>query len=152
MKKLTFFLILIHLCIVTLSQDSYVCNMIKSTLEFMKIDVQDVKIADGRAKGGVRMLIVTFKVNSNHDQHAAELTNVLECGLVANNRLSGNIDEISTVASDRFGNALAIVNTKVSSTQLFMKSKDAERYIKSWNVMRIDNSYLSSILSLSKQN
>lgn len=152
MKKLSYLILLIGLNITIFAQDSHVCNMIEKTLDYMDIKVQDVRIADGRAKGGIRMLIITYKANSTRDKQAVELTNVLESGIVANDKLDGNIDETSAVIADNFGNTLAIVNTTVSATRTFQRRKDAENYVKSWNVMRVDKSFLSSLLSMSKQN
>ncbi len=108
MKKLSYLILLIGLNITIFAQDSHVCNMIEKTLDYMDIKVQDVRIADGRAKGGIRMLIITYKANSTRDKQAVELTNVLESGIVANDKLDGNIDETSAVIADNFGNTLAM--------------------------------------------
>lgn len=151
MKKVLMVMLISILSISSFGQDSHVCSQIKKLLKTMDVNVQDVKIADGRSKGGIKAMIITFKVDYSSSNHAKELTHVLESGVVANDKINAKLDEISAIAANRNGSTLAIINATISNTRTFGRTKDPKTFVRSWNVMRVDKGYLSALLSMSKQ-
>ncbi len=127
-----------------------ISSSIKSLLEYMDVNVQEVKIADGSSNGGTRNLIMSIIANPDRSKQAAELTKVMECGIVANDKHSANIDETTVVVGDVNGDALAMITVKLSDTEIFQRTKKAEAYVKKWTVLRYDENYLSNLLSLAK--
>jgi len=149
----TIFILFAVCCLnfVAISQDSKVCSMSQKVLERLQINVQNVRIADGTAKGGSRVMIVTYIVNYDSSKHAGELTKVLEIGYAANQNMKARLHEVSAIASNSIGSPLAIINTKILNTETVLLTRDTKRYIESWNVIRYDKNFLPTVLSKSKQ-
>jgi hypothetical protein len=123
---------------------------IKSLIDYMEIDIQDVKIADGKIEGGVRNMIISIVANSDKSMHASELTKVLECGNLANEKFNADLDETTVIIGNSSGDAMAAITVKVTDIEIFQRTKEAELYVSKWTVLRYDKSYLSNLLSLAK--
>ncbi|NQU87437.1 MAG: hypothetical protein HQ541_16915 [Mariniphaga sp.] len=151
MKKSFLIITFILIIFSGFSQDKYTCDMIKKTLKSIDVYVTDIKIADGRKNGGVRSMIVTYTANLLPKNQAGEITKVLECLKVANEKLNADLDEISAVIGDMDGKALAVINVSKAIVNNYYRTKNTEEYVKSWNVYRVNKNFLPSLLSHSKQ-
>lgn len=127
--------------------DAERCSLIEGTLKSINVNVLSVKIADGRANGGERVLIVLFKSNIDPDQHGPELVKVFECGHILNKKTKANLDSVAAVVGNAVGNSRAIVAVKVSAVTQFMRDKNAEVYMRKWTMKRMDKTYLTIFAS-----
>jgi hypothetical protein len=116
----------------------------------MNIDVKKVKIADGRSNGGKRNMIMSIIANPDRSKQVSELTKVLECGKIANDKHQANLDETTVIVGNKNGDAMAAITVKVNDTETFQRTKEAKAYVKKWTVLRYDKTYLSNLLSLAK--
>ncbi|NIM11140.1 MAG: hypothetical protein GTO45_04070 [Candidatus Aminicenantes bacterium] len=127
------------------AQDSQMCSKIKPTLKSINVNVLSVDIADGRAKGGERGLIISFKTNPNPDEHPKELVKVLESVYVLNKNMNARLDLVVAIAVDSAGKTRAMIIVKASDVQWFMRTKNSVEYLKRWEVIRVDRTYLSDL-------
>jgi hypothetical protein len=128
------------------ASDSTIEAKTKEILRSMGINVDSVRIADGRAKGGERALIVTYKQNDKGGEgNAAEIVQVLEAGYGANKHMNADLNSVVAVVGDRNGTALGVVGVKVADAQWFMKTKDSLGYLKRWSVKRLSPKFLPTV-------
>ena len=142
-----FFMISIFSANLQATTDSEICSNGKRTLQTLGIKVIEVQIADGRAKGGERSLIVTFTTNNNSKEHGPELVKIFELCYVLNNRMSANLDSVVAVAGNASGKARAIITVKRKDIEWFMTTKNVKGYLKRWTVSLLDRTYLPILSS-----
>jgi hypothetical protein len=143
MKKAVIFLFILGFSIsLGAESDSYMCSMAKSTLKSINVNVKDIKIADGKAKGGERALIITFITNLKAGEQLVELVKILEMGHVLNNKMNARLDTVTAIAGNILGKSRGIINVKVKDVTWFMRTKDSRGYLKRWTVAIMDESYL----------
>ncbi|MEE9419425.1 MAG: hypothetical protein V3W43_08100 [Desulfatiglandaceae bacterium] len=122
--------------------DSKIITLAKATLKYMGIDVIDVKIADGRAKGGERVIIITYMYTlEDEGARLSELVKILEMGQTLN-KMNAKIDVVRAIAGDRYGKASAIITINASDATWFIRTKDATGYLKRWNVYLLQSNFL----------
>ncbi|MCP5046790.1 MAG: hypothetical protein GY940_06440 [bacterium] len=124
--------------------DTERADAIKQTLLSIKIDVVETKIVDGRQKGGVRALVVTFKTNEKRDQHAAELIKIFQSGSVLNTRTNADLAVVVAVAGSNDGKTRAIITVEIKDTEQFLVVRDAKEFLRKWKVNLLDRSYLAA--------
>jgi len=123
--------------------DYEIITLSTATLKYMGIDLIDVKIADGRAKGGERVMIITYKYTlEDEGARLSELVKILEMGHTLNNKMSAKIDAVAAVAGDRYGKASAIITINAGDAAWFIRTKDAMGYLKRWNVNLLQSNFL----------
>lgn len=120
-----------------------VVSTAENALKSLGVDVNSIQLADGRAKGGERILIIAYINRSGSEsQRMVELTNVLEAGDAANNSLNAQIDSVMAVVGDSSDNMRATVAVNVRDTEIFANTKDAKAYMESWMVSLYDSSFM----------
>lgn len=123
--------------------DSEIITLATATLKYMGIDVINVKIADGRTKGGERVIIITYKYTlEDEGARLSELVKILEMGQTINNKMNAKIDVVSAIAGDRYGKASAIITINASDATWFIRTKDSMGYLKRWNVNLLQSNFL----------
>lgn len=150
MKQILFtlFILMPYLLV---AQDSYLCSQVKSALDILKVDYESVEIADGRKNGGGRNLIISYRTSYDHDTQIQELIAVLESSYVLNKNSNARLDEVTAVVGSKSGISLAVITTKVYNVNQYMIDRNAEKYVKTWTVLRFDKNYLPQLLALAKQ-
>ncbi len=141
--------IAVFICILFLAgvlqaeSDPEIITLATATLKYIGIDVIDVKIADGRAKGGERVMIITYKYTlEDEGARLSELVKILEMGQALNNAMSAKIDAVAAIAGDRYGKAAAIITINAGDAAWFIRTKDSLGYLKKWNVDLFQSNFL----------
>lgn len=128
------------------ADDMEAARDIRQVLVSMNIDVNTVEIADGRANGGERALLITYRhlPSSKSDEQIGELVKVLEIGFVANKRYGSDLDSVAVTVGTPKGSPAALVAVKVSDIAEFMETRNAVKYMRTWTVTRFDPLFVSA--------
>ncbi len=127
----------------TATSDAEIILTTEAALRSLHIDVRDVKISDGRAKGGERAMIITYVHTSGRESdRMSEVIKVLESGYAANKHSRAEIDSVVAIVGDKRGRAKAAITVKSRDAQWFVKTKDALGYMKKWTVANLDRSFM----------
>jgi len=125
---------------------STVTSTLENSLKSQGVDVSSIQLADGRAKGGERILIIAYINRSgSENQLMVELTTVLAAGNAANTGLNAQIDSVIAVVGDSSDNMRATVAVNVQDTEIFFKTEDATAYVESWTVSLYDSSFMPAV-------
>ncbi len=131
------------------TSDAKVISTTKTQLKRHHIDVRDIRIADGRAKGGERAMIITYAHGREEKNHLAEIVKVLQTGSLANEHLKAEIDSVVAIVGDKLGRTKMTITVKSRDAELFLNTKDSfentENYLKKWTVAILDRRFLPKI-------
>ena len=127
------------------ASDSTLSNSAKRTLESLNMKIISVKIADGRAKGGQRAMIITYYSSYDYKKHGSEVIQGLEMGYTLNKNASANLDATILIVANSSGKTRAIITCSTKATKRYMNTRKLEKYIKTWVVVWIDKTFLPSI-------
>jgi len=128
---------------VAAASDSEIISRTEAALRSLHIDVRDVKISDGRSKGGEKAMIISYVHTSGRESdRMGEVIKVLESGYAANKHSRAEIDSVVAIVGDKRGRAKAAITVKSRDTQWFVKTKDALGYMKKWTVANLDRSFM----------
>ncbi len=128
---------------VAAASDSEIISRTETALRSLHIDLREVKIADGRAKGGERAMIISYVHTSGRESdRMGEVIKVLGSGYIANKHSRAEIDSVVAIVGDKRGRAKAAITVKSRDAQWFVKTKDALGYMKKWTVANLDRSFM----------
>lgn len=141
-KEMLILLVLAFITQIYGMSDSQVCDIAKRALKSLNVNAVSVKVADGRAKGGERAIIITFITNRDSNKHIVELGTVLEMGWTASSKADARFDSVVAIAGNRAGNVRAMITVKINDVGTFVRNKNASWYMKQWTVVRTDKTYI----------
>ena len=125
------------------ASDSSIIATVEATLASVGVNVQEVKIADGKSKGGERVLIVTyFHTRASEADRAGEIVKVLESCYVANEKMNSGFESVAAVAGASADRTSAVISVRAGEVASFMVSRDPSTYMKSWKVILYDPNFL----------
>jgi len=125
------------------ASDAEISLTTKATLQSLNIDVRDVKISDGRAKGGERAMIITYiHTPGREGEQIAEIVKVLESGYAANKHMRADIDSVAAIVGNRRGRAMAAIAVMSRDAEWFARTEDSLGYLKKWTVAILDRGFL----------
>ena len=116
------------------TSDAELQAVVRAALSDIGIDVESARIADGRAKGGERILIVGFTTKwPRQSKMLGELVKVLEAGYGLNRSFDGDIDSTIAIAGDADGKLVScVMATTADAGRAARKQITAAQYLKTW--------------------
>ena len=107
-----------------------------------KYEISDVKIADGRAKGGQRIAIITL-IDSTKDGDVGKVGGIFGGVLVYHQNKLDNFDSVGVVIGDIYKNMRAVIACDMKDIQDFDSKKiTAVEFLKKWMVTMRTSGYL----------
>ena len=112
-------------------------NDARTALQLNGIDVASAQVADGRAKGGERVLIVSFRTAAREGDLLDEIFNVLKIGYVLTDDPDTppgtGVDSVAAIAGDQAGTLLASATARVPDIRDYCQHRtDARTYGSTW--------------------
>ncbi len=159
MRKMLVVMVLnLFICSIAYSDDNSIAKLTENALKSINVDVESVKIADGKAKGGVRSMIIgyTARFAPGNSKNGGDLIKVLEAGCAANEHSNANLDETSAVLGDKSGKAIAMFSVKVADTKKYLSKKnptndDLIQYLSKINAFLLDKRYFKNTIGYMNQ-